>query len=135
MPAYITQDLVRILRRLGVRALCATHLHELEAHGRGTECQYAGDSRILSLVASHHTTGETPPCSRRTRSCPATLWGAVTPAKLRSSMGSATSSSAPCSSGVVCWSEAEALAGHSAPCSGATVAFPHAPLAPAWAFR
>lgn len=57
---YIAQDLVRILRRLGVRALFATHLHELAADVEALNASTAGDSRIMSLVASHSATGEAP---------------------------------------------------------------------------
>jgi hypothetical protein len=57
---YIAQDIVRILRRLGVRALFATHLHELAADITALNASTAGDSRIMSLVASHNATGEAP---------------------------------------------------------------------------
>jgi DNA mismatch repair ATPase MutS len=55
---YIAQDLVRILRRLGVRALFATHLHELAADVATLNANTAGDSVIVSLVASRRTEGE-----------------------------------------------------------------------------
>jgi DNA mismatch repair ATPase MutS len=49
---YIAQDLVRILRRLGARAIFATHLHDLAADVDALNASTAGDSRIVSLVAS-----------------------------------------------------------------------------------
>lgn len=54
---YIAQDLVRMLRRLGVRALFATHLHELAAAVDTLNAEPPGESRIVSLVASHHEAG------------------------------------------------------------------------------
>jgi DNA mismatch repair protein MutS len=55
---YIAQDIVRILRRLGARALFATHLHELAADVAALNASTAGDSRIVSLVASRRETGD-----------------------------------------------------------------------------
>jgi DNA mismatch repair ATPase MutS len=49
---YIAQDIVRILRRLGTRAIFATHLHELAADVATLNATTAGDSLIVSLVAS-----------------------------------------------------------------------------------
>jgi len=49
---YIAQDVVRILRRLGARAIFATHMHELAADVAALNASTAGDSRIVSLVAS-----------------------------------------------------------------------------------
>jgi DNA mismatch repair ATPase MutS len=49
---YIAQDIVRILRRLGARAIFATHLHELAADVAALNASTDGDSRIVSLVAS-----------------------------------------------------------------------------------
>jgi DNA mismatch repair ATPase MutS len=49
---YIAQDIVRILRRLGTRAIFTTHLHELAADVDQLNASTAGDSRIVSLVAS-----------------------------------------------------------------------------------
>jgi DNA mismatch repair ATPase MutS len=54
---YIAQDIVRILRRLGARAMFATHLHELAAAADALNASTAGDSRIVSLVASPHAAG------------------------------------------------------------------------------
>ena len=55
---YIAQDIVRILRRMGVRAVFATHLHELAADIDRLNCHSVGDSKIVSLVASRIDTGE-----------------------------------------------------------------------------
>lgn len=54
---YIAQDIVRILRRMGARALFATHLHELAADVATLNANTAGDSLIVSLVASRSTDG------------------------------------------------------------------------------
>jgi DNA mismatch repair protein MutS len=55
---YIAQDMVRILRRLGTRAIFATHLHELAVDVDELNVNTAGDSLIVSLVASRRETGE-----------------------------------------------------------------------------
>lgn len=52
---YIAQDIVRILRRMGTRALFATHLHELAADVDAFNANTTGDSRVVSLVASRST--------------------------------------------------------------------------------
>lgn len=49
---YLAQDLVRILRRIGGRALYSTHLHELAARTEELNASTPGDSPIVSLVAS-----------------------------------------------------------------------------------
>jgi hypothetical protein len=49
---YIAQDIVRILRRMGTRAIFATHLHELANDVAALNAGTAGDSLIISLVAS-----------------------------------------------------------------------------------
>jgi DNA mismatch repair ATPase MutS len=49
---YIAQDLVRILRRLGTRAVFATHLHDLAADVAALNANTVGNSLIVSLVAS-----------------------------------------------------------------------------------
>ncbi|WP_179136847.1 MutS-related protein [Candidatus Entotheonella palauensis] len=54
---YIAQDLVRILRRMGARAIFATHLHELAADVGALNEQTPGDSRVVSLVASRIENG------------------------------------------------------------------------------
>jgi hypothetical protein len=55
---YIAQDLVRILRRMGARALFATHLHDLAADVEALNASTAGESRIVSLVASRIAEGD-----------------------------------------------------------------------------
>jgi DNA mismatch repair ATPase MutS len=61
---YIAQDMVRILRRLGARVIFATHLHELAAAVDALNASTAGESRIVSLVASRTEAGdEGPRCS------------------------------------------------------------------------
>ena len=54
---YIAQDLVRILRRMGARAIFATHLHELAADAADLNAQTPGDSLVISLVASPSDAG------------------------------------------------------------------------------
>jgi hypothetical protein len=58
---YIAQDIVRILRRLGTRAIFATHLHELAAEVASLNANTAGDSLIVSLVASQRSAGDDDP--------------------------------------------------------------------------
>jgi len=58
---YIAQDIVRILRRLGARAIFATHLHELAADVAALNASTAGESRIVSLVASRTEAGDDGP--------------------------------------------------------------------------
>jgi DNA mismatch repair protein MutS len=58
---YIAQDIVRILRRLGARAIFATHLHELAADVAALNASTDGDSYIVSLVASWMGEGEDGP--------------------------------------------------------------------------
>jgi DNA mismatch repair ATPase MutS len=55
---YIAQDLVRILRRLGARAIFATHLHTLAADVAALNTSTQGDSLIVSLVASRTAEGD-----------------------------------------------------------------------------
>jgi DNA mismatch repair protein MutS len=55
---YIAQDIVRVLRRLGARAIFATHLHELAADLAALNASTAGDSLIVSLVASRRETAD-----------------------------------------------------------------------------
>jgi len=54
---YIAQDIVRILRRMGTRAIFATHLHELAAAVAELNANTTGDSLIVSLVASRRAEG------------------------------------------------------------------------------
>jgi DNA mismatch repair protein MutS len=49
---YLAQDVVAALRRLGVRAVYTTHLHELAAAAGQINTDIPGDSRVRSLVAS-----------------------------------------------------------------------------------
>ena len=58
---YIAQDIVRILRRLGARAIFATHLHELAADVAALNASTTGESRIVSLVASRTEAGDDGP--------------------------------------------------------------------------
>lgn len=49
---YLAQDLVRVLRLAGVRAIYATHLHELALEAEQINATTAGASRVISMVAS-----------------------------------------------------------------------------------
>lgn len=49
---YLAQDVVRILRQMGVRAIYATHLHELAAATDELNATTPGNGQIVSLVAS-----------------------------------------------------------------------------------
>ena len=49
---YLAQDVVRILRRLGARAIYSTHMHELAETVAAMNEDTPGDSRIVSVVAS-----------------------------------------------------------------------------------
>ncbi len=49
---YLAQDLVRILRLMGTRAVFATHLHELAANAEALNASTPGDSRVVSMVSS-----------------------------------------------------------------------------------
>ncbi|NDJ54819.1 MAG: hypothetical protein GYB68_17250 [Chloroflexi bacterium] len=49
---YVAQDVVRVMRRLGVRAIFATHFHELAAQVDQLNAETDGDSRVISMVAS-----------------------------------------------------------------------------------
>jgi DNA mismatch repair ATPase MutS len=48
---YLAQDIVRVLRMLGTRAVYATHLHGLAASAAELNRDSQGDSRVLSMVA------------------------------------------------------------------------------------
>ena len=50
---YLAQDLVRALRRIGLRAIFTTHLHELAATVEEINRDTPGDSRVISMVASY----------------------------------------------------------------------------------
>ena len=49
---YLAEDLVRILRRVGARAIYATHLHELASRVDALNHSVPGDSKIISVVSS-----------------------------------------------------------------------------------
>jgi DNA mismatch repair protein MutS len=49
---YLAQDLLRILRRIGVRAFYSTHMHELGEQVDQLNADTKGDSLIVSLVSS-----------------------------------------------------------------------------------
>lgn len=49
---YLAQDLVRILRRVGARAMYATHLHELADKADELNASAPGDSKVISVVSS-----------------------------------------------------------------------------------
>ncbi|HJQ14144.1 MAG TPA: hypothetical protein VJ830_05280 [Anaerolineales bacterium] len=49
---YLAEDLVRILRRVGARAIYATHLHELASRAEALNDSVPGDSKIISIVSS-----------------------------------------------------------------------------------
>ena len=55
---YLAQDISRILRRMGTRAIFATHLHELAAAVPQLNAESDGDSGLVSLVASRLRDGE-----------------------------------------------------------------------------
>ena len=55
---YLAQDISRILRRMGTRAIFATHLHELAAAVPQLNAEADGDSGVVSLVASRLRDGE-----------------------------------------------------------------------------
>jgi hypothetical protein len=48
---YLAQDIVRVLRMLGARAVYATHLHGLAASATQLNRDTSGDSRVMSMVA------------------------------------------------------------------------------------
>ena len=54
---YLAQDLVRILRRIGTRAIYSTHLHELGNRVDELNGSVSGDSKIISVVSSPVDTG------------------------------------------------------------------------------
>jgi len=58
---YIAQDIVRVLRSLGARAMFATHLHELAADVAALNTSTDGDSLIVSLVASRRESADDDP--------------------------------------------------------------------------
>jgi len=54
---YLAQDVVRVLQLIGVRAVFATHLHDLAAAADELNATTTGDSQVISLVASPIATG------------------------------------------------------------------------------
>jgi hypothetical protein len=48
---YLAQDLVRVMKMLGTRAVYTTHLHDLAASAGEVNEDTPGESRVLSLVA------------------------------------------------------------------------------------
>ena len=55
---YLAQDISRILRRMGSRAIFATHLHELAAAVPRLNAEADGEGGMVSLVASRLQDGE-----------------------------------------------------------------------------
>lgn len=51
---YLARDIVRILRRIGLRAIYTTHLHDLAASASKLN-EAPGDSKVVSMVASSLT--------------------------------------------------------------------------------
>jgi DNA mismatch repair protein MutS len=49
---YLAQDIVRMLRRIGARAIFSTHLHELAERVDELNDSVPGDSKIISVVSS-----------------------------------------------------------------------------------
>ncbi len=50
---YLAQDIVQVLRQIGLRAIFTTHLHELAASVQDLNMNTSGDSQIVSMVASY----------------------------------------------------------------------------------
>ncbi len=55
---YLARDIVHALRLFGVRAIYATHLHELAEDLDSVNAEVKGDSRVVSLVAGVAMAGE-----------------------------------------------------------------------------
>lgn len=55
---YLAQDIGRILRRMGSRAIFATHLHEMAAAVPQLNAEMDGEGGLVSLVASRLQDGE-----------------------------------------------------------------------------
>ncbi|MDJ0755252.1 MAG: hypothetical protein QNJ45_17140 [Ardenticatenaceae bacterium] len=49
---YLAQDIVRVLRRIGLRAVFTTHQHELAAAVQELNLDTDGESQVVSMVAS-----------------------------------------------------------------------------------
>jgi DNA mismatch repair ATPase MutS len=54
---YLAEDLLRVMRRLGLRAIYATHMHELAAGVERINAGAPGDATIISIVASQLADG------------------------------------------------------------------------------
>jgi DNA mismatch repair protein MutS len=54
---YLAQDIVRMLRRVGARAIYSTHLHELGSQVDELNDSVSGESKIISVVSSPIDTG------------------------------------------------------------------------------
>jgi hypothetical protein len=54
---YLAEDIVRVLRQVGARAIYATHLHELAMAVEALNASVPGESRIVSAVSSPIDTG------------------------------------------------------------------------------
>jgi DNA mismatch repair protein MutS len=65
---YLAQDIVRMLRRVGARAIYSTHLHELGSEVDELNTSVPGESKIISVVSSPIDSGHdlTPDQVRRT---------------------------------------------------------------------
>jgi DNA mismatch repair protein MutS len=50
---YLAQDIVRVLRQIGLRAIFTTHQHELAATVQDLNMNTTGDSQVVSMVASY----------------------------------------------------------------------------------
>jgi DNA mismatch repair ATPase MutS len=50
---YLAQDVVRVLRQVGLRAIFTTHMHELAATVQDLNLNTPGDSQVVSMVASY----------------------------------------------------------------------------------
>lgn len=64
---YLARDVVRLLRRVGARAVYTTHLHELASNLDQLNASTPGDSDIVSMVAIVAPEGETTGTSPRFR--------------------------------------------------------------------
>jgi DNA mismatch repair ATPase MutS len=48
---YLAEDLMKILRQLGARAVFSTHIHDLAANAEAINREVSGSSRLLSMVS------------------------------------------------------------------------------------
>ncbi len=63
---YLAREVLRALRRLGARAIYATHLHELAAGVSALNAELPGDSLVVSLVSLAEEDGDAPLSFRQT---------------------------------------------------------------------